>query len=505
MHGTHDQVNDALDRFRGWAGHTGASIGTVEVVLSPTVDRPIRVARAAVFTVFALNGFLLAMWVVHIPVVTDRTGVAKSTLGMFILLMAGAGIVGMRLAGPLADRLGSRTLVGTAACIASVAVLGPGLATGPVTLAIALACFGFGNGALDVSMNTQAVHVERAYRRPIMAAFHALFSGGGLLGSLVGAATLRAGCDVRLTLAAAALGCVALTLALVPHLLRDTTFDAETAVETTIHGVSAGHDTPLPEQGGELGKHDTTPLERETALLDVHPEHDMTPARPDGAPTGYDAAPALGEPDPNTSEHTALATVTDTRDRSRKVLALAAIAFALLLAEGVAADWSTLQMREHLGADEATAALAFGAFSTTMTVGRFGTDRVSHAFGRVAVVRYGALIAAVGLAVIIVSPWVALTLLGWAMAGLGLAGGVPQIFTAAGNLGSDTAATDMSRVFSVGYLGLLAGPTVIGWLTAVVSLTTAMVVPLVAMLLCCRYASVVAAPRKPTWVAPGTA
>ncbi|WP_040775038.1 MFS transporter [Nocardia pneumoniae] len=457
-------------------------------MLSPTVERPIRIARAAVFTVFALNGFLLAMWVVHIPVVTDRTGVAKSTLGMFILLMAGAGIVGMRLAGPLADRFGSRTLVGTAACIASVAVLGPGLATGPVTLALALACFGFGNGALDVSMNTQAVHVERAYRRPIMAAFHALFSGGSLLGSLVGAATLRAGWDVRLTLALAALGCVALTLTLVPRLLRDTTLDAETTIRDVPAAHATGRGAPRPE--GELGEHDTTTLERET-VLDVGLEHNTAPVRADAARP----VPPLREPERNPAEHTVR---TEARDRSRKVLALAAIAFALLLAEGVAADWSTLQMREHLGADEATAALAFGAFSTTMTVGRFGTDRVSHAFGRVAVVRYGALIAAIGLGVIIVSPWVPLTLLGWAMAGLGLSGGVPQIFTAAGNLGSDTAATDMSRVFSVGYLGLLAGPTVIGWLTAVVSLTTAMVVPLVAMLLCFRYASVVDTQRKPS-------
>ncbi|WP_327113052.1 MFS transporter [Nocardia sp. NBC_01730] len=457
---------------------------------SPTVDRSTRVARFAVFTVFALSGFLLAMWVVHIPVITDRTGVTKSTLGMFILLMAGAGIVGMRLAGPLADRFGSTTLVGAAACTASVAVLGPGFATGPVTLALALICFGFGNGALDVSMNTQAVHVERAYHRPIMAAFHALFSGGGLLGSLVGAATLRVGWDVRLTLTLAAIGCVALTLALVPRLLRDATPEAGTADAAT-HGGQAVHVT----------KHDTTPPGHDPAL----PDHN--PAPPDAAlplhtagspqhataPIEYDTAPTA-QPERDAA---ALATIAraEVRDRSRKVMALAAIAFALLLAEGVAADWSTLQMREHLGADAATAALAFGAFSTTMTVGRLATDRVSGAFGPVAVVRYGALIAAIGLALIMMSPWIALTLLGWAMAGLGLSGGVPQIFTAAGNLGSATAATDMSRVFSVGYLGLLAGPTVIGWLTAVVPLTTAMVVPLIAILLCCRYSGV-AAPAK---------
>lgn len=378
------------------------------------------------FTVFGLNGFLLAMWVVHIPPITDRTGVSKSTLGMFILLMAGAGIVGMRIAGPLADRFGSRTLVAAAAIIASVAVIGPGLATGPVTLAIALACFGFGNGALDVSMNTQAVHVERAYGRPIMAAFHALFSGGGLLGSLIGAATLRAGLDMRVTLVSAAIACMALTFAALPRLLRDT-------------------DPPAAED--DL-------LQERTAAADVNG-----------------------------------------REHRRNVLALAVIAFAVLLTEGVAGDWSTLQMREHLDADAATAALAFGAFSVAMTGGRLATDRVSGAFGRVAVVRYGMLISALGLAIILASPWIPLTLAGWALTGLGLSGSVPQIFTAAGNLGSGKAATDMSRVFSFGYLGLLAGPAVIGWLTAVVPLTTAIAVPLIAVLVCCRYAGVVAPAR----------
>ncbi|MEU2124401.1 MFS transporter [Nocardia niwae] len=436
------------------------------MVLSPTVDRPVRVARAAVFTVFALNGLLLAMWVVHIPVITDRTGVSKSTLGMFILLMSGAGIAGMRLAGPLADRFGSRALVGAAACIASVAVVGPGLATGPFTLAAALACFGFGNGALDVSMNTQAVLVERAYRRPIMAAFHALFSGGGLLGSLLAAAALRAGWDIRVTLMLASVGCIALTLTLVPRLLRENSSGADAP-----HEVASVHAADLED----------TPLDHEATS-------------PESAPSRHDVMPIGAPLDPPGGERPAPARL-DAADRGRKVFALAAIAFTLLLAEGVAADWSALQMREHLDVDAATAALAFGAFSTTMTIGRFGTDRVSHVFGRVAVVRYGSLIAAVGLGVIVVSPWIPLTLLGWTMAGLGLAGGIPQIFTAAGNLGSARAATDMSRVFSIGYLGLLAGPTIIGWLTAVMSLTTAMIVPMIAILLCCRYANVVATPR----------
>ncbi|MEV4239999.1 MFS transporter [Nocardia sp. NPDC050408] len=422
-----------------------------------TTDPQTRIARAAVFVVFALNGFLLAMWVVHIPAITDRTGIAHSTLGMFILVLAGAGIVGMRIAGPLADRLGSRTVVAAAAAITSISVLGPGLATGPVSLAIALACFGFGNGALDVSMNTQAVHVERAYERPIMSAFHALFSGGGFLGSLLGAAAQGAGWDVRLSLSLAAVAGLAITAVLVPRLLPDTGASAREA-NSDISRENGPHDR-IPESADNLPQ---------------NPRVD--------AIASYDAATARSATTPN---------------RSRKVLALAAIAFALLLTEGVAADWSALQIRDHLDVDDATAALAFGAFSCTMTAGRLAADRVAGAFGRVAVVRYGTLIAAFGLVLIMASGWVPLTLLGWAMCGLGLSGGIPQIFTAAGNLGSATAATDMSRVFSLGYLGLLAGPSIIGWLTALVPLTTALFVPLIAVLLCCRYAGAVA-PQKVT-------
>ncbi|WP_243749866.1 MFS transporter [Nocardia ignorata] len=421
--------------------------------MTPAIDRRLRSARGAVFGAFTLNGALLAMWVVHIPAITDRTEVSASTLGMFVLLLAGTALIGMRLAGPAADRLGSRTLVALAASAISVTIVGPGLATGPVTLAIALACFGFGNGALDVSMNAQAVLVERAYGRPIMSAFHAMFSAGGFVGSLIGAATQRAGIAPEVTLTAASLLGLVTTAALVPHLISHN-------LEPASH----------PEHYETLPAEDLPPSSSEHLTgapgSRINPEVREQRAR--------------DEDDAERQSH-----------RNRKVLWLGLIAFVLLLAEGVAADWSALQVREHLDVSEGDAALAFGAFSATMTIGRFLADRVSGAIGPVALLRYGSLLCAAGFAVVIVSPWLPLSLVGWAMCGLGLAGGVPQIFTAAGNLGGPKAATEMSRVFTIGYLGLLAGPAVIGWLTAIIPLTVALIVPLVLTLACAAAASVV--------------
>lgn len=451
------------------------------------------------FATFTLNGFLLAMWVVHIPAITDRTGVSASVLGMLILLLAGAAIVGMRLAGPAADRFGSRTLVAVAATTISVTVIGPGLAGGPVTLALALACFGLGNGALDVSMNTQAVHVERAYQRPIMSAFHAMFSGGGFAGALVGAAAQRAGWAPELTLTCAGVAGLIITALLVPHLLHHPTTETSSRAE---------HYDPEPTVGPSPASRDASghatassrpiepgPTTGNATSRAAEPSRTTEPV-PEHSDRGHATAEPSSATEPDLAEADQGKPASGSRGRqsarARRVYSLGLIAFVLLLAEGVAGDWSALQVREHLGATEADAALAFGAFSATMTLGRFLADRVSGAFGPVAIVRYGSLLAAAGFAVVIASPWLPLTLAGWAMCGLGLAGGVPQIFSTAGNLGGTTAATDMSRVFTVGYLGLLAGPAMIGWLTALIPLTAALAVPLVLTLACAAAAKVVA-------------
>lgn len=75
------------------------------------VPEPLRSARSAIFAIFGINGFLLGMWVVHIPAIEDRTGISHSTLGSLLLLLAIGAIFGMQLTGPLADRFGSRRTV----------------------------------------------------------------------------------------------------------------------------------------------------------------------------------------------------------------------------------------------------------------------------------------------------------------------------------------------------------------------------------------------------------
>ncbi len=101
------------------------------------IDAVLTRARAAVFTVFGINGFLLAMWVVHIPVVQQRVGVGHAALGTLLLALAVGALMGMQATGYLADRFGSDRTTVVFAAILAVAVIGPGLATAPWQLAVA--------------------------------------------------------------------------------------------------------------------------------------------------------------------------------------------------------------------------------------------------------------------------------------------------------------------------------------------------------------------------------
>ncbi len=365
------------------------------------MQRALRAGRRATFTYFALNGFVMGMWIVHIPVIEHRTGIGHAVLGWLLLLLGAGAFAGMRITGPLADRYSPRTVVPVSAALCCAAVVLPGLADDVWTLGGALLLLGFGNGCLDVAMNAHAVQVERGYDRPIMAAFHAMFSVGGVLAALAGARALGWGWDPLVTLGATAV------LGLI------------------VAGAAASALLPI-----------------EPALLGRDGPERPTVRRPSG-----------------------------------RVWGLAALALMLMLCEGVANDWSVLHLSTVLDAPAATAAFAYGAFATAMTVGRFLTDRVSGRFGPVVVVRYGAGVAAVGLTAAALSPWVPLALAGWGVFGLGLSGCVPQLFSAAGHSDQGNAATNVSRVASLGYLGMLAGPTVIGPLTHLVPLNLTFLLP----------------------------
>ena len=162
------------------------------------------------------------------------------------------------------------------------------------------------------------------------------------------------------------------------------------------------------------------------------------------------------------------------RRPSQRVVVLGALAFAALLVEGSAADWSAVYVHHQLGAAQSTAALTFTAFAAAMAAGRLAGDRLVLRLGPVAVVRRGALLAAGGMAAALLTARPGAAIAGYACLGAGIAVAVPIVYRAAGQTPDTAPSVAMAAVFSAGYFGLMVGPALVGGVAELVGLERAL-------------------------------
>jgi MFS family permease len=138
------------------------------------------------------------------------------------------------------------------------------------------------------------------------------------------------------------------------------------------------------------------------------------------------------------------------------------------------ADWSAVYLRDQLAAPGDVATYGYGVFAAFMVVTRFVSDRMVARRGPRRVLRWGGLIAGGGLAVGLLTATVAGTIVGCGLVGIGMAGVVPIVFTAAGNSRAISASYAVSRVAGVAFAGSLVGPPLIGFTAGLTSLRTAL-------------------------------
>jgi MFS family permease len=151
-------------------------------------DDPARLtsARVALCAVFAAHGFIFASWAVRIPAIKEQTGASSAVLGLALLGLSAGAVATMMIAGTLCRRFGSPRVAVISCGMLSVTLALPALAWSAVTLGLALLVFGAAYGCLNVAMNSIAVDLVAALRRPVMPTFHAAWSFGGLAGAGLG-------------------------------------------------------------------------------------------------------------------------------------------------------------------------------------------------------------------------------------------------------------------------------------------------------------------------------
>lgn len=184
-----------------------------------TATRSLSRLRSALTLFFALDGFLFAGWVVRIPAVKQQTGASAGDLGLALLGVSAGAVITMTLTGRLCRRYGSHAVTVVTAVLLSLSIALPALARSPLALGLVLLVFGAAYGGINVAMNSAAVDLVAALRRPVMPGFHAAFSLGGMVGAGLGG-LLAGGLSPTAHLLGLAVAGLALTAAAGPVLLR---------------------------------------------------------------------------------------------------------------------------------------------------------------------------------------------------------------------------------------------------------------------------------------------
>lgn len=142
-----------------------------------------------------------------------------------------------------------------------------------------------------------------------------------------------------------------------------------------------------------------------------------------------------------------------------------------LIAEGAMYDWSVLFLKQERHSDSGLAALGYASFSLAMALGRFGGDWVRARVTPIRLLVFSGVLAALGMSAALLVPLAAAGLLGFALVGLGLSNVVPVLFSAASRIPGIAPAHGIAAVSAVGYLGMMAGPPLIGLIAEHSSLT----------------------------------
>lgn len=155
------------------------------------------------------------------------------------------------------------------------------------------------------------------------------------------------------------------------------------------------------------------------------------------------------------------------------IIFLGLMCFSVFLSEGAMLDWSAVFLLENKGINPEMAGVGYAAFSIAMATMRLLGDKiVSHLSGKTVVIG-GSIIAASGIFLAILTPWLATSLLGFVLLGIGAANIVPVFFSEGGRLKNIPATISIPAISTMGYAGQLAGPAMLGFIAYQFSLNIA--------------------------------
>ncbi len=150
--------------------------------------------RYAVMALFIAQGLCFASWASRLPDIKKDFNVESYLhYGLLMFLIPIGKFIAIPLVGFLLPRIGSKKTVFISIVGYTISLFIVGLVSGITGLGITMFLFGIFWNMTDISLNTQAIEVERIYGRPIIATFHASWSLAACIGALIGYGMINLG------------------------------------------------------------------------------------------------------------------------------------------------------------------------------------------------------------------------------------------------------------------------------------------------------------------------
>lgn len=146
------------------------------------------------------------------------------------------------------------------------------------------------------------------------------------------------------------------------------------------------------------------------------------------------------------------------------ILKLGLIAFGCLVCEGTMFDWSGVYFQKVVKAPKEMVTLGYTVFMATMATGRFLGDRLVTRFGIQRMLQASGIIISSGLAIAVLLPTITTATFGFFLVGLGVSSVVPMVYSAAGKSKTMSPGVALAAVSTIGFLGFLIGPPLIGFI-----------------------------------------
>lgn len=144
--------------------------------------------RLGLSAYYFLSGFGFSTWTSRIPSIKDQLQLNEAELGSILMAMPISSLIGLPLSAYLVARFSTRKPMLLGFVIYAISLFAIGYADSITFLVAAIVGVAFFMRIVNVSMNTQAINVQRLFTKKINGSFHAMWSLGGIAG--VGFTTL---------------------------------------------------------------------------------------------------------------------------------------------------------------------------------------------------------------------------------------------------------------------------------------------------------------------------